>query len=243
VLNNATVNGVSVTGSNGTANSYLMLLPLNGTFERKIIPLPYFPDILRIGRQTNAKTIPTQSNGFFDSKVLSRQHAEIWAEKGTGRVYIRDIKSSNGTFVNGQRLSAENRESDPHEIRAEDILELGIDIVGEDNKTIVHHKVAARVEHAGLHPGNNGNNGSAFDLNFGDIDPNVGGGLMAPPVNHIQTGGRGRSNSQSSRASGVTFAGNGMGPRQTNIMSSLPVTMESIVKKLHVSRRFPHGLL
>lgn len=137
-------------------SSFLMLQPLNGTFDRKFIPLPYYPDTLRIGRQTNAKTIPTQGNGYFDSKVLSRQHAEVWADKTSGRVWIRDIKSSNGTFVNGQRLSQENRDSEPHELRADDVLELGIDIVGEDNKTIIHHKVAARVEHAGVQASNIG---------------------------------------------------------------------------------------
>ncbi|KAK6341984.1 hypothetical protein TWF730_001465 [Orbilia blumenaviensis] len=232
---NAAISGNSNTGS------FLMLLPLNGTFERKVIPLPFYPDVLRIGRQTNAKTIPTQSNGFFDSKVLSRQHAEVWAEKGTGRVFIRDVKSSNGTFVNGSRLSPENRDSEPHEIRAEDILELGIDIVGEDNKTIVHHKVAARVQHAGFHQVQPTGNGGNFDLNFGDIDPSVGGGLMAPPLNHVQTvsgvtSGRGRSNSQTSRGGPMAFLPNGLVglQRQGNqSMAGMPITIEAIAKRLN----------
>ncbi|KAJ6264100.1 hypothetical protein Dda_0242 [Drechslerella dactyloides] len=228
--------------SNGSTGSFLMLLPLNGTFERKVIPLPFYPDVLRIGRQTNAKTVPTQSNGFFDSKVLSRQHAEVWAEKGTGRVFIRDVKSSNGTFVNGTRLSPENRDSEPHEIRAEDILELGIDIVGEDNKTIVHHKVAARVQHAGFHQTQSAvTNAGNFDLNFGDIDPTVGGGLMAPPLNHVQTvssvtGGRGRSNSQTSRGGPMAFLPNGLVGIQrqgTQLMSGMPITIEAIAKRLN----------
>lgn len=211
----------------GSHQSYLMLLPLNGTFERKQIQLPYYPETLRIGRQTNAKTIPTPNNGYFDSKVLSRQHAEVWADKSSGRVWIRDIKSSNGTFVNGQRLSQENQDSEPHELRAEDVLELGIDIVGEDNKTIVHHKVAARVEHAGLH-----GNGGTFDVNF-DIDPIVGGSPIATPIQHGSAPGslRGRSSSQGSRTSSV--AGVSMGHRQAPMMIP-PVTMEMVVKKLNV---------
>ncbi len=36
-------------------------------------------------------------------------------------------------------------ESENFELKSDDIVEFGIDIVGEDNKTIVHHKVAARV--------------------------------------------------------------------------------------------------
>ncbi|KAF7313227.1 Glycosyltransferase family 69 protein [Mycena kentingensis (nom. inval.)] len=92
---------------------------------------------------TNIKSSPCQSNGFFDSKVLSRQHAEVWAEND--KCLIRDVKSSNGTFLNGERLSQEGLESEPFELKSDDILEFGIDIFGEDNKTIIHHKVAARV--------------------------------------------------------------------------------------------------
>jgi hypothetical protein len=92
--------------------------------------------------------MPAPLNGFFDSKVMSRKHAEIWADKN-GKIWIRDTKSSNGTFINGQRLSKENRDSDPHELCKRDLLELGIDIVSEDQKTVVQHKVAARVEYVG----------------------------------------------------------------------------------------------
>jgi pSer/pThr/pTyr-binding forkhead associated (FHA) protein len=127
----------------------LYLTPMNGTFERKTITVPYYPEILRVGRQTNDTNVPTTLNGYFDSKVMSRGHDEIWAD-ASGKIWIRDIKSSNGTFLNGQRLSMENEESIPHELHEQDILELGIDIIGEDQKTIVHPKVAACVERAGF---------------------------------------------------------------------------------------------
>lgn len=224
-------NGTQVNGGQQPQNnSYLMLQPLNGTFDRKYIPLPYFPETLRIGRQTNAKTVPTQSNGFFDSKVLSRQHAEVWAEKANGRVWIRDIKSSNGTFVNGQRLSQENRDSEPHELRENDVLELGIDIVGEDNKTIIHHKVAAKVEHAGMQSSSAG----SFEVNFGDLDSMGGGSLMNSQMNHVSLQNnnlRGRSGSQGSRSSAMSVSG-GMNHRQVPMMIA-PVTMEMVVKKLN----------
>lgn len=154
-------------------SAFLYLLPMNGTFERKTIHVPYYPDVLRIGRQTNAKTAPTPANGFFDSKVLSRQHAEIYAERN-GRIFIRDVKSSNGTFVNGKRLSPENKESEPHELREQDVLELGIDIVSEDQKTVVHHKVAARVEHAGIYS-------QSGEIGLGDLDPTNAGFIGNQP--------------------------------------------------------------
>ncbi|GAC98030.1 hypothetical protein PHSY_005618 [Pseudozyma hubeiensis SY62] len=123
----------------------LHLHPLNDTFAPKQISLapPGPTNRIKIGRQTNAKTVPNPTNGYFDSKVLSRMHAEVWSQNG--KVYIKDVKSSNGTFINGERLSPEAQESDVFELHNEDMVEFGIDIVGDDNKTIIHHKVACRV--------------------------------------------------------------------------------------------------
>lgn len=123
----------------------LHLHPLNDTFAPKQISLapPGPGNRIKIGRQTNAKTVPNPTNGYFDSKVLSRMHAEVWSQNG--KVYIKDVKSSNGTFINGERLSPEAQESDVFELHNEDMVEFGIDIVGDDNKTIIHHKVACRV--------------------------------------------------------------------------------------------------
>lgn len=216
----------------------LTLLPVNGTFERKQITVPYFPEVLRVGRQTNAKTVPTPVNGYFDSKVLSRQHAEVWADRA-GKIWIRDVKSSNGTFVNGQRLSPENRDSEPHELREHDTLELGIDIVSEDQKSIVHHKVSAKVEHAGIY----GPNMNILDLSFGDIDPTAGGGLLPShlslPLSHMR-GRPGSAASVGSNRSNQSAAGNHVGilhqQRQMNYWLS-PISIEQVVKRLSVCIR------
>ncbi|KXX76658.1 Vacuolar protein sorting-associated protein 64 [Madurella mycetomatis] len=228
--------GLGRPGADGMGSArqpVLCLLSLNGSFERKTISVPFGPDTLRIGRQTNAKTVPTPVNGFFDSKVLSRQHAEIWADNN-GKIWIRDVKSSNGTFVNGTRLSPENRESEPHELQTHDHLELGIDIVHEDQKTVVHHKVAAKVEHAGfITPATN-----VLEMNFGDLDPS-GNAMMLP------MGGppaRGRAGSQPS----VTGANRIPPGNMTGQMNTIaqqrqfwlnPITTEHIVKKLHAEMR------
>ncbi|KAM5348886.1 hypothetical protein ACJ41O_008709 [Fusarium nematophilum] len=210
----------------------LYLLSLNGTFERKTIAVPFAPESLRIGRQTNQKTIPTPTNGFFDSKVLSRQHAEIYAERN-GKIYIRDVKSSNGTFVNGTRLSQENRESEPHELQTSDHLELGIDIVSEDQKTVVHHKVAAKVEHAGFLSASN----NVLDMNFGDLDP--ANGAMMMPSGPMQM--RSRTGSNTSMASNgrmmpngnvMNMQANGM-PQQRPFFLT-PVATDQILKRLAV---------
>ncbi|KAL0573780.1 hypothetical protein V5O48_008167 [Marasmius crinis-equi] len=120
----------------------LYIYPLNGTFAPKRIPLLHNQRV-RLGRQTNTKSTPGERNGYFDSKVLSRQHAEVWEEKG--KIFIGDTKSSNGTSVNGERLSPEGLQSDPYELKSDDVVELGFDIVGQDNTTVLHRKIAARV--------------------------------------------------------------------------------------------------
>lgn len=218
------------------STAVLALLPMNGTFERKQISVPFFPDVLKVGRQTNAKTVPTAHNGFFDSKVLSRAHAEVWGERN-GKVWIRDIKSSNGTFVNGQRLSPENRESEPHELRQHDTLELGIDIVSEDQKTIVHHKVSAKVEYVGL-PGTSNN---VLDLSFGDLDPSNSGSLLPSPISQPMMHARSRPggsivNGRSPTASSVAGSqmSSGAQSRQMNLWGG-PLNVEQLVKSISVS--------
>ncbi|KAL6151311.1 hypothetical protein ACJBU6_10296 [Exserohilum turcicum] len=218
------------------STAVLHLVPMNGTFERKTITVPFFPDVLRIGRQTNNKTIPTPLNGYFDSKVLSRQHAEVWADR-QGKIWIRDVKSSNGTFVNGSRLSQENRDSDPHELRESDMLELGIDIVSEDQKTIVHHKVAARVEHAGIYTRSSN---EMMDLNFGELDGPQMSNMMGGANQQQMPGMRGRTSSQGSM-NNQRLQGPGAMPNYPNGLQQprhpnfwlQPITMEQVVKKLN----------
>lgn len=231
---NGQINGGPRAQAQPEPPAILHLLPMNGTFERKTITVPYFPDVLRIGRQTNQKTIPTPLNGYFDSKVLSRQHAEVWADR-QGRVFIRDVKSSNGTFVNGMRLSQENKESEPRELREQDVLELGIDIVSEDQKTVVHHKVAAKVEHAGVY--GQGNDA----LNFSELDPSAGGGLIGAQHQLKRNGSQGSINDRMA-------VGNPALAQQAMNMGAMgkpqhlrnwlnPITTENLVKKLNVSTK------
>lgn len=114
----------------------LYLYPLNDTFVPKHIAL-IGGQRVKIGRQTNAKTVPAERNGYFDSKVLSRQHAEVWEDNGkvslfylsfslshslSSQIFIKDVKSSNGTFINGERLSPEGVESEPFELKNDDIV-------------------------------------------------------------------------------------------------------------------------
>jgi hypothetical protein len=69
----------------------LNLFPLNDSFIPKHIVLAGGQHV-KVGRQTNAKTVPGEKNGYFDSKVLSRQHAEVWEEGG--KVSLEDASHS-----------------------------------------------------------------------------------------------------------------------------------------------------
>ncbi|KAG8906091.1 hypothetical protein FRB99_007615 [Tulasnella sp. 403] len=121
----------------------LHLYPLNDSFVTKRIALIPESGKVKIGRRTNALNVPTGQNGYFDCKVLSRQHAEVWEEGG--KIYIKDIRSSNGTFINGERLSSGGLVSEPFELRSDDVLEFGINITGE-NDVVLYPKVAAKVK-------------------------------------------------------------------------------------------------
>jgi len=127
----------------------LNLLPLNGTFDKKSILVPYYPYSHLIGRQMDSITVPTSMNGIFDAKVVSRKHAEIWASRD-GRVWIRDTRSSNGTFVNGTRLSPEDLESEPHELSNQDRLQFATDIVDEGQKGLYSTELPQRLNTLGI---------------------------------------------------------------------------------------------
>lgn len=64
----------------------------------------------------------------FKSKVVSRKHCEFFYN--TSQWYIKDVKSSSGTFLNHVRLSPPGIESRPYPISDGDIVQLGIDFKG-----------------------------------------------------------------------------------------------------------------
>lgn len=102
-------------------------------FEDRRIPVSS-EEPVKIGRAV-AKLRPCTDNAIFDCKVLSRNHAAIWFEDG--KFYLKDTKSSNGTFVNNQRLSKGSEESAPKEIFSGDIIQFGVEIV-ESAKKVTH---------------------------------------------------------------------------------------------------------
>lgn len=79
----------------------------------------------------------------FKSKVVSRGHADIWCDND-GKFFIRDTKSSSGTFLNHIRLSGPGAESRPFPLKDGDILQLGVDYQGGTEE--IYKCVKSRVE-------------------------------------------------------------------------------------------------
>merc|ERR1719228_2069090 len=94
---------------------------------------------VKVGRSV-ARARPVQTNAIFDCKVLSRNHALLWYENG--KFYLQDTKSSNGTFVNNQRLSKGSEESPPREVCSGDILQFGVDVM-ENSRKVTHGCIIA----------------------------------------------------------------------------------------------------
>jgi pSer/pThr/pTyr-binding forkhead associated (FHA) protein len=101
------------------------------TFEERRISLD---KPCKIGRSV-AKIKPEPNNAIFDCKVLSRNHALLWHENG--KFYIQDTKSSNGTFLNGNRLGKSNEDSAPFDLTSGDIIQFGVDVT-ENTKKVTH---------------------------------------------------------------------------------------------------------
>ena len=111
--------------------------------------LPDESAVVRVGRYSERDNVPeipanTPSAAAigFKSKVVSRKHCELWCKDGNW--YIKDVKSSSGTFLNHIRLSQPNVESKPFRIKDGDIIQLGIDFRGGEE--MIFRCVKIRVE-------------------------------------------------------------------------------------------------
>jgi len=97
--------------------------------------LPNEHAVIKVGRYSereNAPDIPPNTPSAapvgFKSKVVSRRHCEFWCQGH--QWYVKDVKSSSGTFLNHVRLSPPNVESKPWPVNDGDVVQLGIDFRG-----------------------------------------------------------------------------------------------------------------
>uniref|UniRef100_A0A3P8X2V8 Sarcolemmal membrane-associated protein n=1 Tax=Cynoglossus semilaevis TaxID=244447 RepID=A0A3P8X2V8_CYNSE len=104
----------------------------------------YLDEPVKIGRSV-ARCRPAQNNATFDCKVLSRNHALVWFDQKTGKFYLQDTKSSNGTFINSQRLSRGSEESPPCELLSGDIIQFGVDVT-ENTRKVTHGCIVSAIK-------------------------------------------------------------------------------------------------
>lgn len=111
--------------------------------------LPTGKEVIKVGRYSERENhapvpanAPSSAPVGFKSKVVSRRHCEFWYENG--KWFIRDVKSSSGTFLNHIRLSPPGTESKPYSINDGDIVQLGIDFRGGEE--MIFRCVKMRIE-------------------------------------------------------------------------------------------------
>ncbi|CAO3695622.1 unnamed protein product [Rhizopus stolonifer] len=133
------------TSEEADTKQHIRLVPNVGLSSRSfvfdIIDREIEPGVIyRIGRFSDRNSLDQRLS--FKSKVVSRSHAELWTEHG--KVFIRDIGSSSGTFVNRIRLSPPNHESQGQQIKDGDLVQLGVDYQGGIES--IYRAVRIRVE-------------------------------------------------------------------------------------------------
>jgi len=126
-------------GGGGAPRASLLCRPNSHPFQDRMLTLD---QPVKVGRSV-ARARPVQTNAIFDCKVLSRNHALLWYENG--KFYLQDTKSSNGTFVNNQRLSKGSEESPAREVCSGDILQFGVDVM-ENSRKVTHGCIIATLK-------------------------------------------------------------------------------------------------
>ncbi|KAA8917078.1 hypothetical protein TRICI_000750 [Trichomonascus ciferrii] len=115
--------------------------------------------VIKIGRYTDKKDESQLSEQVtpivFKSKVVSRSHAEFFVSEG--KWYIRDVKSSSGTFLNSTRLAPACHESEPFPIHDGDVLQLGMDFRGGSEEIYKCIKVRLEINKSWQKKANNFN--------------------------------------------------------------------------------------
>lgn len=120
------------------AKMILVCQPDSHPFQTRTIYLT--PNIeCKVGRSI-AKSKSSDNNAIFDCKVLSRTHAVLWYSSD-GKFYVKDTKSSNGTFINEHKINS----SEPVELNFGDVVKFGVEVM-ENSRKEVHGCIIASVK-------------------------------------------------------------------------------------------------
>ncbi|KAM7351986.1 sarcolemma associated protein isoform 1-T2 [Cochliomyia hominivorax] len=123
--------------NNGQAKIVLICEGNSHPFQTRTISLT--PNVECMVGRLIAKSKASENNAIFDCKVLSRKHAVIWYTPD-GKFWVKDTKSSNGTFINDNKLGDEEAE-----LHFGDIVKFGVDVL-ENSRKEVHGCIIACVK-------------------------------------------------------------------------------------------------
>ncbi|XP_017086144.1 sarcolemmal membrane-associated protein [Drosophila eugracilis] len=135
-VNSSKESGSATLSCTGDAKIILECEPKSHKFDTRSILLQPNHDC-KVGRLI-AKSKASEGNAIFDCKVLSRNHAILWYTPD-GRFWVKDTKSSNGTFINDNKLG-----NDPAELHYGDTVKFGVEVI-ENSRQEVHGCIIARV--------------------------------------------------------------------------------------------------
>uniref|UniRef100_A0A1B0C531 FHA domain-containing protein n=1 Tax=Glossina palpalis gambiensis TaxID=67801 RepID=A0A1B0C531_9MUSC len=123
--------------TNGQARIVLICEANSHPFQTRTISLTSNVECM-VGRLI-AKSKAAENNAIFDCKVLSRKHAVIWYTPD-GKFWVKDTKSSNGTFINDNKLGESEAE-----LHFGDVVKFGVDVL-ENSRKEVHGCIIACVK-------------------------------------------------------------------------------------------------
>ncbi|PYI20696.1 hypothetical protein BO99DRAFT_411480 [Aspergillus violaceofuscus CBS 115571] len=110
------------------------LRPLTPIDEFPCRSLKFTPDttdvcIGRASKRESKNLVPCKDNGLFDSRVMSRNHAQLIVRLDKKLAHLRDGGSMHGTFVNGKKLASQEE----HPLSQGDLITFGTEVIrGKD---------------------------------------------------------------------------------------------------------------
>eukprot|EP00075_Anas_platyrhynchos_P033926 XP_027323179.1 sarcolemmal membrane-associated protein-like isoform X2 [Anas platyrhynchos] len=84
-------------------------------------------------------------NLLLPLSVVLDEKTSMLVKKIIVKFYLQDTKSSNGTFINSQRLSRGSEESPPCEIMSGDIIQFGVDVT-ENTRKVTHGCIVSTIK-------------------------------------------------------------------------------------------------
>ncbi|OAK94089.1 hypothetical protein IQ06DRAFT_311129 [Phaeosphaeriaceae sp. SRC1lsM3a] len=103
----------------------LTLTPTHQYFH-PLKTLPIFPNqTLNIGRFVGTdETLPERDNGYYESPAMSRRHCIFFStcDGDDRKLFIQDLGTLNGTYLNGTRLGTEGHASVPVPVEGGDCI-------------------------------------------------------------------------------------------------------------------------